>query len=226
MTELFNNGFEEGNFTAWTGTEGTPTVSSTIKHHGNYALYADPASGAGEDAYKSGLSIGAIGYERFYVYIDSGLPANNGELCMLGGIGATDYQNAVFPQILRSGGANYWSVAVWIGGVNTANPTEASASNPSLDTWYCIEVLRDVTNSRTKLWVNGVLKIDVASSHSGNNNRIWAGSGYITVSGHAAYHDCVITADAYIGVEGAAAGQPYISRVQRIPGMMNWGGNW
>jgi len=54
MTELFSNGFEEGNFNAWSGTSGAPTVQDAIKHHGTYAEQASNAgSGATDYAYKT-----------------------------------------------------------------------------------------------------------------------------------------------------------------------------
>ena len=35
---VFEDGFESGDFTAWTGTNGSPTVQNTVKYYGIYAM--------------------------------------------------------------------------------------------------------------------------------------------------------------------------------------------
>ncbi|MEM2995645.1 MAG: hypothetical protein QXI91_06520, partial [Candidatus Bathyarchaeia archaeon] len=34
---IFSDGFESGDFSAWTGTVGSPTIVSSPTHHGAYA---------------------------------------------------------------------------------------------------------------------------------------------------------------------------------------------
>jgi len=208
---IFSDGFESGDFSAWTGTEGAtlPSVESNIKHHGNYSMRCNPNIVDQEDVYKTGLAATAIMYERFYVYIDAGLPSVNDQEFDCGGIGKDDYQNAVFATLRRIGGNNYWGTVTWIANVPTRD-YEAAASNPSADTWYCIEQVRDVTNGRSKLYVGGVLKVDVAKAHVGNSNMVFAGVDYVSYAGLDTYHDCVVVDSSYIGPE--AAGGPTVKK--------------
>jgi hypothetical protein len=169
-------------------------------------MRSNPLINDQEDVYKTGLTATAIMYERFYMYIDSGLPSSNGQWFDCGGIGYNNWQNAVFATLKNIGGNKYWGVTYYIGGVGTY-VYESTASNPSEDTWYCLELVRDVTNGRTKLYVDGVLKVDTASNHVGNSNMVWAGVDFVNYAGLDTYHDCVVVADAYIGPE--VAGQEY-----------------
>jgi hypothetical protein len=59
MTQIFADGFESGDFSAWTGTSGSPTVQNTTKHHGTYGCTFD----APECAYKT-FSVMQIVYFR------------------------------------------------------------------------------------------------------------------------------------------------------------------
>src|SRR3989337_2094782 len=40
FTVIFSDGFESGDFSAWTGTVGGPTVSNVQAHHGTYSCRA------------------------------------------------------------------------------------------------------------------------------------------------------------------------------------------
>lgn len=200
---IFSDGFESGNFNAWTATEGStsPTVETTYKHHGTYAMRSNPVASDQEDVYKSGLTSTAVMYVREYVYFAANLPSSSGADVIFSGVGASSWQNAVFAVIFNSGtGGLYWGIQTYINGTEYRN-YESSASNPTTGRWYCVELVRDVTNGRSKLYVDGTLKVDVARSHSGNSNMIWAGIGFVSYNGCDMYTDCVVAADAYIGPE-------------------------
>ena len=198
---IFSDGFESGDFSAWTGTEGStsPTVESNIKHHGTYSMRCNPLNGDQSDVYKSGLTATAIMYHRSY-YKFTGMPSIDNQLIDLSGVGYNSYENAVFIRVKRSAGNIYWGVVTWIGGSATEN-YETSPSNPQEDVWYCVELVRDVTNGRTKLYIDDTLKVDCAKSHSGNSNMVWDGISYVNYDGLTAYVDCVAVSDTYIGQE-------------------------
>ena len=41
VTFIFSDGFESGDFSAWTGTDPTPEVQDTVKHCGTYSMRVD-----------------------------------------------------------------------------------------------------------------------------------------------------------------------------------------
>ena len=60
--EIFSDGFESGNFSAWTGTNGSPSIVKSPVHHGSYAAQANAAY---EYWYKT-FSGQTVVYVRFY----------------------------------------------------------------------------------------------------------------------------------------------------------------
>ncbi len=202
FTTLFTNGFESGDFSAWTGTDsGSATISveSANPHHGTYNSKVIVTAAHGYATSYKTFTATAIGYLRVYSKF-SAMPTNNGDRWYLHEIQYNDWQNCVAATLYKTGGAVYWGLSTIIGG-SVTDYTEASASNPSPNTWYCIEILRNVTNDIEQIWVNGVSKRQVTVAISNNNNRVEVG---ITDSANTmtSYHDCVVVADAYIGIEG------------------------
>jgi len=201
MAILFQDGFETLPFTGlvkvppWTGTNGVICIVENVDpHHGTYnAKFYDVPQGGGANAYKTGLAATAAMYHRSYFKFLV-LPTTANSWMDIMGTADTDWQDSVFVSIRESGGVLYWGVTVYIAGVATRT-YEAVASNPTTGVYYCIEVLRDVTNSRTKLWVDEVLKIDIASAHVGNSDRIWDGiTFHNNVADLACRVDCVVVA--------------------------------
>jgi len=206
FTTFFTSGWENSGGSdvtddgAWTGTEGSyaPTVTSAIKYQGSYAMQCSPASEDQSDVYKSGLPSTAIMYHRSYIYFSSGLPSVDNDYFDFSGIGLTSWQDSVFGNVKKISGAIYWGMTTYVGGTRNQG-WESSPSNPTTGVWYCTELVRDVTNSSSKLYVDGTLKKDLATSHFGNSNMVFDGISYINYAGLVAIVDCVVVADTYIG---------------------------
>lgn len=184
---LFSNGFESGNFTGWTAQGGTPTVVNTKPHNGTYSMFANAA----EYTYVV-ITASNINYMRSYIYFDT-LPGTGGKsLAVVGCVNSGGIYYAL-------GGVNdnVWTLQTAEGG----SPTYTSSGvTVIVDQWYCVEVLRDITNDHAELWVNGV-SVAERDYTSINQNYIYAtGSsqniGTPTVD---LYVDDVVVADAYIG---------------------------
>ena len=123
----------------------------------------------------------------------------SGNRLYLGAIQANS-ENSVEVYIENRGGRYYWGICT------TENDKayfdrEAIPSNPKIGTYYVIELCRDSIHDRSKLWVDGNLKIDVYRANSGNAYRVYCGitgtNNYAVV-----YVDNVKVATAYIGPDG------------------------
>ena len=208
MAELFNNGFEEGDFSAWTGTlqngtGNTITVQDTIKYAGTWAAKAHIQTGSGYGlAYKT-LTMGATTYMRVYAQV-SALPAS-GNLYWLFKIRDTTNSKDWRVGIYNVGGTLKWFILNEVAGAYyTYDETML------VDTWYCLElkVVIDGSAGECRLWRNGTEIITETGINTGSNNPTRAYIGYQSFDGTAGdyYTDCVVVADAYIGCE--AVGVP------------------
>jgi len=204
FTVLFAHGFEGGNFDtdpetgyAWTGTSGTPTVQSTIKHHGTYAMYVN----ATEYAYKTFTAQSTI-YARQYVRFAQDI--DTGDVTFLrfkaGGTNIFGLQRR------NIAGTKYWGTVRFLGGSWGYGPTSTTPTF-SLNTWYCIEIkaLISPTNGEYRVWFDGVENTDLTitgntGSSSSNVDTFWCGFSYLDTTA-LAYYDCVVVADTYIGLE-------------------------
>ncbi|MBN1244781.1 hypothetical protein JXA31_04230 [Candidatus Bathyarchaeota archaeon] len=213
FTELFSDGFESGDFSAWTSTATSGSTLSVVGspvHHGSYALQLSGLDTASDEgyAYKQFTDSSEIYARAFYLWKDA-LPAATGSYWCLtprlsGQNGVTflviepifDFNNSKWGIRYRSGGA-------------FVNSFETGTSSTSADTWYCLEVHSVISadSGIAELWVDGVQKVSV----SGINNTdrlsiryVLSGCNYVVVnegSARTILQDCVVVADAYIGPE-------------------------
>jgi len=203
FTTIWSEGWETGDFSNCTGTatDGngfTPVVETANPHHGTYnCKCAKPAGGYGTSAVYKNFAAADVAYSQFYVKLSAMPPTGEQvSLCQV----RNDWPNSNFAQIYNDAGSLKWRLGVRIAGVEHF-VSEASASNPTIDTWYCVKVLRDVTSSIGKLWVDAVLKAtDTGYTYSGTNYYL-----FIHVStnsyGVTGYFDCVVVADTDIDPE-------------------------
>ena len=193
MTELFNNGFESGDFSAWTGTIGTPTIVETPVHHGSYAVQIN----ANEYPIKTLPSTYTTVFTRIYVRV-----TNTGDshfIEILSVSGAAD-QDATLTAVMIP----QW--AMWYRN-NGSRTRISTATSPAINTWYCVEseVIIGAGNGEARMYVDGVKILEatgLTNNDYGNIDRVLVG-GYGT---NERFIDCVVVADAYIGQE-AAGGQ-------------------
>jgi hypothetical protein len=190
MTEIFNNGFEEGNFSAWTATGGTPVVQSTTKHHGTYAMENDAV---GDYAYKS-FSAQTTVFLRVYFRMNA-VPTGTDEIDICAIMRTAD--SAFVRMRARAGVLRMRSY------VPNISNNDASVTWQA-NTWYCVEVKGIVAASCDyRMWLDGVEK----GSRTGENTTGYTltvaevGNRYGTGT-YTTQIDCVVAADAYIGVEG------------------------
>lgn len=209
FTVLFNDGFESGNFSAWTGSR-LVTVDSALAHHGTYSAKAAGAPGVSYYCYKDITAINE-GYHRIYFYFSGYTPPYNGCFIEIPRMFANDETNLVGFSIYNNIGTLEWRLSARL---DNATYTYNSSTSPpiQLDTWYCIEVYwkrsSGANDGEAKLYINGTLYITLSGLDNDSlaANRIYEwyyqdnGWGYVIP----ARIDCVVVADTYIGTEATA----------------------
>jgi len=207
---IFQDGFESGDFSAWTGTSvsgGTATVVSTPTHHGSYAAkFETTILGGYARVYKVLASAYAIIHVRVYVYLNN-LPTADGQIMRFvrfentinGWVGDSGIKNV--------GGTIYPYRRHYIRGVTEYTGT--TPLNLSTGVWYCFEDRRviDGANGEIRIWLNGtevLTNTGLDTDDRGNIDRINAQlhTEYITTPVSCVI-DCVVVADTYIGPETA-----------------------
>lgn len=213
---IFSDGFESGNFSAWTSQFTDPLdtieVIAGAAHSGSYGLHT----------INNGLADVAITkkvfaqsyttvYERVYVYMLN-IPAQAD-----GYIRFFDLRHGSTQDfgcgLLRDGSNNYeWFIHYPSGG-GYAN-SYSSTFTPSSATWYCLEIKAVVSGTvgEARLYVDGAEVITVTGLNTGTNaldatevgcgliddtppaSNIWFGANYIEL-----HEDDVVVADSYIG---------------------------
>lgn len=204
FTQLFSNGFEEGNFSAWTGTviqgSGSLSVSSGSAHHGTYKATASNNNLSDSYCYYTGGTGYTTAYAREYVKISAYPNENN----YTGFIGLNDSGQGV----TKAGGGirnNHWA-AYYVTSIGGDYVYESSVTF-SLGTWYCIEV-KGVVNAATgevRVYIDGTERITLTglnTTYAGNIYGLRCGLSCWQTSTVTIIFDCCVYADAYIGVEG------------------------
>ncbi|MCL5877936.1 MAG: glycoside hydrolase family 5 protein [Candidatus Bathyarchaeota archaeon] len=210
---LFADSFETQGFSQWSGRGGVGTHSETIENRhpqdGNYNARFSANSRSESWAYKN-LPSSPVLYFQEYVRVNS-LPTYGNRL-YLGTIQANS-RNSVEVFIENRGGNYYWGLLTLVNGRSYFN-REAVASNPHTGTYYAIEFCRDTAEDKSKLWVDGTLKIDVDRANAGGANRVYSGiTG--TNAKSLVYIDNVKVSDSYIGISNFLEdlqAEPNISR--------------
>lgn len=204
MAIIFSDGFESGDFSVWPTTEvggvgSSATVENLNIHHGVFNAKFVAVVGGWANS-KTVFAAAAIVYMRGYIKITS-LPDVNGERIFLHGPGTSNGQNRVLASIVMSGGVVYWELSVRIAGVYAYY---LSAVTPIINRYYCVEVLRDVTNQTATLWVDGVKLVEQAGLAQVNNSDAAVFGVPYTAHPTTVYGDCAVVADARIYCEGVA----------------------
>ena len=203
-TTIFSDGFESGDFSAWTGTNGSPTVQSAITHTGTYAMQCAVSGGSNIYAYKNHVAQ-TTHFVRVYSRIDT-YPALNQYVTLLRVKKDSGVNNAGIVMFRNNNGTYQWYVfdasGIW---------RTIATPNPTVNTWYCIELktVISATVGETRLYIDGVEIAAYTGLNSGTSgvDRIHLESWYSSTTTANVYHDCVVVADTYIGVE--AGGEEY-----------------
>jgi hypothetical protein len=182
-TSIFSDGFESAGFSAWTSTVGSPTIQTTITHHGSYAMQTDTTNNewVRKDALTNFKNV------RLYIYFAS-LPTTGNKLNFLDTWGSP---SEIVVGVKNDGGTLKWGITY---------PTEQYAALPSPKTgvWYCVELAVSV-GSNVKVYVDGVEVISRNGAYSAFNN-LFVGA-FSKAEALTNYADCIVVADSYIGPE-------------------------
>jgi len=225
FTTIFEDGFESGDFSAWSGTTGSPSVVSDVKYQGSYAAkfsYTSPWQTI--RCYKTGLNTNPA-FVRTYFRFDT-LPPNDGNYFTVLFCEDTGWGDIYEVGIKNVGGNYQLMLHIW----RPSNSYYYSENiNFQTNTWYCLEVkfYADASNGEYRVWLGGQEKITVTGLNTSGNNldivSVGCNSGHLSTL--TIWHDCVVVADTYIGEEGevtevqvldSAAGTEVISRPYRF----------
>lgn len=199
MATIFSDGFES-NFSAWTGTTGSGTHLETVEnlnpHHGTYNAKFYTASTDDFSCVYKDITSSPIVYCGLYCKF-SALPVNDGETLHVGLTQNVASGLGVGTFLSKYEGSLYWGLKI-----DGTGFYEAVPSNPVVDTWYCVEFLRDVTNNIETLWVDGVVKVNQTRVIANNSDRVFFGNTWINYATPTSiYVDCCVVSDSYIGPE-------------------------
>ena len=175
---VFEDGFELGNgYGGWTGTTtagtGTVAIDTDPVHHGVNSSRSTGAASADAGYARKTITSIAISYMRAYVYFTTinVVPYYVVYISVfdVGSLGDGTYAGLMNYTVLK------WCIIQKIAWSQT---TIAGTHAPVTGQWYCIEILRDVTNDNQTLWVNGVIEVTSANAIATNAVRASAGIIY------------------------------------------------
>ncbi len=175
-SHIFADGFESGNFNAWTGTAtttgGSTAVSTNIVHSGTYSAQFTANSGTGARRAYSYINLNNLPelYARAYIYIPSSLSLSSGQSLWL--IQFADATNAVMASygIRADASGIRWAV-------QSGNwPYALGSPGPTISGWYLVEAyFTHATTGKTL-----VLSVDEAEVASLNQNT--AGANNVAIA--------------------------------------------
>jgi hypothetical protein len=198
FTEIFSDGFESGDFSAWSGTTGTPTIATSPVHHGTYSANFDP----GDDCYKY-IAAQSTLFTRIYWYWASGSVADGGKHGIVWFQSVAGFYVAIL-YLRYINGAYRWSVRY----NNLANYADSAQQTPTTGQWYCIEMkaICDSTAGEIHVYINGNELTDLGLTNIDTDTSVFhvkIGAFDTASSTVISYADCVVVADTYIGPEVA-----------------------
>lgn len=209
MTVFLADGFESGDETGWNLGKVLQTVNDTFvvnsnnvfqgNYNGECYAVAGEFAGVGEDL----ASTQPIVYERGYHKFPA-LPANGEQYEFNRMISTGDMNHSVSGALRTVGADSLWSVALREDSAVATFYDEAVPSNPVTGRYYCVEVLRDLTNQIARLWVDGVLKVNATGlSMTLDTKTVYGGIAFNdSASPLTLYIDSFIVSDQYNGPAG------------------------
>lgn len=213
---IFEDGFEDGTFDAWTAqqVDGSSTLvpNDTNPFDGTYNARGVIASGGWAYTTKQ-ISETDIVYMRCYISL-SDMPSVNDENIALCAFRDTTTSYGVTFSIQQISGEDYWVMSIEENDIEY-HYYEATASNPNIDTYHCVEMLYDVTHQQCALWVNGTqLILESGRSLVGGAIYCHFGCRYSPDFAATVRLDSCVVATEYIGP--AIDYYPYIQQVSDI----------
>ena len=209
---VFDDGFESGDFSKWTGTTTSSGESAlvvdTLPHHGNrHGQFTSNGGSDTEHAYCYKVIDKEELYARGYFYVAGDLPlADNGDRFYFLRFRAND-QSLTGAGIRRNDGVDSWILYArdgsgWIG------PFYASSPVVEEHRWYCVELYWKKASSYglVEMYVDGekVLEVgNIDTADFGNVDEVDFGmvSATNVQNRLTVYGDCFTLSNAYIGPE-------------------------
>jgi hypothetical protein len=198
---LFADGFESGNFIAWSGTSttsGSANVASTLHHSGTYSGQFSVITGSGTRrayCYENLASLTQL-YANAWVYIADGLPLASGQSMWL-----IQFEGPV-GTVLGSFGiradasGSHWAVQ---SGNSPFAVAASSVPAPVEGQWYLLQAYytHAATGKTIVLTVNGVEVVSLSQNTAASSNVMRArfGVGYYVTSSTASVYIDDVTID-------------------------------
>ena len=236
---VFEDGFEYGDFSAWTGVRtkagDIANVEQVNPYEGKYhaRFYTNGTISGTEEAlcYHTVSPERNEIYARGYYYIASGLPLddNDDRFGLLTILGSTSGWIIVNFRIQRVLGVDKFFLIMTSGEAVWATAT-TEALYPQSDTWYCFELYFKVhsTEGEGRVWIDGVEYLTITgknTAHYGNIDHVGFGLVSTNVQHYVEiYGDCAVLGTSYIGPLMRA--RPYafgvVGPVEEIPAIRNF----
>jgi len=208
--EIFSDGFESGDFSAWTGianqTGNVLEVQDITKYQGNYAAHAILVDWNNWALcfYRTFDSSYTTLYARVYVRFAS-FPASGYRVSVVSLCNAAWPYHIVCGGIYNDAGTVKWELYYLSSGSMVSSLL--STPMPQTDIWYCVEIKCVVsgTDGEARFYLGGTELLSATgldNDDRGNINMIRVGVDNTGGTGsRETFWDCVVVADAYIGPE-------------------------
>lgn len=182
---IFSDGFESGNFGAWTGTAGTPSIVTSPVNSGTYA--AD-INASGDYIYQS-FSSATVMYARIYVYFKT-LPSASG----IGNILSFYLGGAVkMRTYLYNDGGTY---KIYVSDIGSQFSTGIDFVTGK---WYYWEIKWDSDADNYGVWLNGTRYITLTTSSTSSIDTLFVGAISDTWTNYFLIFDDAVIDSSYIG---------------------------
>jgi hypothetical protein len=207
---LFSDGFESGNFSAWTGTGhssgGTASVVSTVSHSGTYSAMFSTTGSTGYGTsyvYENVAASSLLDARGYFDVTQSGITSNTNYIDMI--LFEAGSNIVAYAGWRMSGGVVKWALLIRSGTGYTSSAY--SVGSPSLNTWYCVELqwTNDPVNGYAILYVNGA----AVCSITGTNTTAFGNAGTVRF-GIAEYYNCT---NSVVYFDDAAISTTYIGQL-------------
>jgi hypothetical protein len=206
----FEDSYESGGFTTWSGTSLTTGASAAITgsptHHGLHSADFGTNGGLGFEHSYSYETIAPSSdlYARGYFYVSqSGIVADDDHSYFI--LFKAGNNNVAYVGWRKSAGTVKWSMTLR----NGAGYVDlySSSESPSTGRWYSVELhwVKDPSNGYAQLWVDGLLACSSTSGDTtayGDATQVQFGLAKAKGGSTTAYCDCAAINSSSLGPEG------------------------
>jgi hypothetical protein len=214
VTQFFSDGFESGDFSAWTGINGSPSLVSSPAHQGTNTM---EITVKGAYIYKNITGISTV-HVRVYWRLNGEIAAGSGSSQRIALMHLRPGANGYIVYVRNEGGLLQWGIRSLFG---TTFWVWSTQQTPVIGTWYCVElavVLNAGAGSAT-LYVNGSELTDITRSglnNTGTITTVRVGQEDSYGNNYTAHWDDVVFSDSYIGPEADSTLQTVADVLQGV----------